>query len=161
MSIPSGGLFFPCWPRHDRDRFAVFCYSDVRRSDGLTATLRRHASQWRDTAELTDERAVQLIREDQIDILVDLTMHMADNRMRLFARKPAPVQATYLAYCSTTGLHDDGLSPHRSAPRSARQERRLLQRKIRPPAGYLLVLSVDDGTSPISWLAPVALARAM
>jgi len=46
----------------------------------------------------------QLIREDQIDILVDLTMHTAWNRMLLFARKPAPVQVTYLAYCSTTGL---------------------------------------------------------
>jgi len=46
----------------------------------------------------------QLIREDQIDILVDLTMHTAWNRMILFARKPAPVQVTYLAYCSTTGL---------------------------------------------------------
>jgi predicted O-linked N-acetylglucosamine transferase (SPINDLY family) len=53
---------------------------------------------------VTDERMAQLVREDQIDVLVDLTMHMARNRMLLFARKPAPVQVTYLAYCSTTGL---------------------------------------------------------
>jgi protein O-GlcNAc transferase len=50
------------------------------------------------------DAAAQLIREDRIDVLVDLTMHMADNRMLLFAQKPAPVQVTYLAYCSTTGL---------------------------------------------------------
>jgi predicted O-linked N-acetylglucosamine transferase (SPINDLY family) len=70
----------------------------------LTGLLRRHAKQWQNTFGLTDERMAELIREDQIDVLVDLTMHMARNRMLLFARKPAPVQVTYLAYCSTTGL---------------------------------------------------------
>jgi predicted O-linked N-acetylglucosamine transferase (SPINDLY family) len=53
---------------------------------------------------LSDEAAARIIRDDQIDILVDLTMHMADNRLLVFARRPAPVQATYLAYCGTTGL---------------------------------------------------------
>lgn len=50
------------------------------------------------------ERA-DLIRDDQIDILLDLTMHMARNRMLVFARRPTPVQVTYLAYCSTAGFH--------------------------------------------------------
>jgi len=59
---------------------------------------------WRDTARFSDEQAAELIRQDRIDILVDLTMHMANNRLLVFARKPAPVQVTYLAYCSSTGL---------------------------------------------------------
>ncbi len=101
---PVGRFLLPLLAAHDRDRFAVFCYADDQRRDDLTALLRRHADQWRSTVGLTDERLAQLIREDQIDILVDLTMHMAKNRMFLFARKPAPVQVTYLAYCSTTGL---------------------------------------------------------
>ena len=49
-------------------------------------------------------RLPSVILEDRIDILVDLTMHMANNRLLVFARKPAPVQVTYLAYCGTTGL---------------------------------------------------------
>jgi predicted O-linked N-acetylglucosamine transferase (SPINDLY family) len=53
---------------------------------------------------MSDEKVAQIIRQDQIDILVDLTMHMAHNRMLVFARKPAPIQVTYLPYCGTTGL---------------------------------------------------------
>ena len=56
-------------------------------------------------AGLSDERLAEVIRADRIDILVDLSAHMASNRLLVFARKPAPVQVTYLAYCSTTGLH--------------------------------------------------------
>ncbi len=101
---PVGRFLLPLLATHDPDRFAIFCYADVHLADRFTELFRQHASQWRNTFGLADERMAQLIREDQIDILVDLTMHAAMNRMLLFARKPAPVQVTYLAYCSTTGL---------------------------------------------------------
>src|SRR5207302_677916 len=58
----------------------------------------------RDIAGMTDERVTDLVRQDRIDILVDLAAHTEGNRLLTFARKPAPVQVTYLAYCSTTGL---------------------------------------------------------
>jgi predicted O-linked N-acetylglucosamine transferase (SPINDLY family) len=70
----------------------------------MTEQTRSHADVWRDIAELSDESACEIIRQDQIDILIDLTMHMRSSRLLIFARKPAPVQVTYLAYCSTTGL---------------------------------------------------------
>jgi predicted O-linked N-acetylglucosamine transferase (SPINDLY family) len=101
---PVGRFLVSLLAAHDGNRFEVFCYSDVRRADRFTGLLRGHARQWRNTLGLADERMAQLIREDQIDVLVDLTMHMARNRLLLFARKPAPVQVSYLAYCSTTGL---------------------------------------------------------
>ncbi len=101
---PVGRFLLLLLANHDTDRSEIFCYSDVPRSDQITDLFRQLAKQWRNTIGFTDERMAQLIREDQIDILVDLTMHAAGNRMLLFARKPAPVQVTYLAYCSTTGL---------------------------------------------------------
>lgn len=89
---------------HDRERLHITCYSATLRPDAMTDTLRAHAVQWRDITLLSDDHVADLIRSENIDILIDLTMHMERNRLLLFARRPAPIQATYLAYCSTTGL---------------------------------------------------------
>lgn len=89
---------------HDHHDFEVICYSDTVQPDDVTARLRACADAWHDTVRLSDENLAGQIRADGIDILVDLTLHMQDNRMGLFARKPAPVQVTYLGYPSTTGL---------------------------------------------------------
>jgi predicted O-linked N-acetylglucosamine transferase (SPINDLY family) len=72
--------------------------------DAITDRLRSHAHTWRPIHGLSDDKIADTIREDRIDILVDVTMHMTGNSLLVFARKPAPVQVTYLAYCSTTGL---------------------------------------------------------
>ncbi|MGD0390961.1 MAG: hypothetical protein ABSC42_18605, partial [Tepidisphaeraceae bacterium] len=94
----------PLLSNHDRKAFEIFCYADLRRPDAVTQRIRGYAQVWRSILGTTDEEAARKIREDRIDILVDLTMHMAKNRMLLFARKPAPVQAAWLAYPGTTGL---------------------------------------------------------
>jgi protein O-GlcNAc transferase len=95
---------FPLLERHDRAQFEVFCYANVAVPDAQTERLRAQCDGWRDIYPLSDEEAAALIRHDRIDILVDLTLHMGNNRLLVLARKPAPVQATYLGYCSTTGL---------------------------------------------------------
>jgi len=94
----------PLFSRHDHREFEIFCYSDVKSPDSFTNRIRAWADAWRSTVGMSDEQVAELIRRDQIDILVDLTLHMADNRMLLFARKPAPVQVTWLGYPGTTGL---------------------------------------------------------
>jgi predicted O-linked N-acetylglucosamine transferase (SPINDLY family) len=94
----------PLLSSHDRRRFEIFCYSDVDRPDAVTARLRGYADTWRPIFGRSDEAVAQLIRDDRIDILVDLTMHMEGNRLLVFARKPAPVQISWLAYPATTGL---------------------------------------------------------
>jgi protein O-GlcNAc transferase len=94
----------PLLAAHDHENSEIYCYADVARPDAVTARLRSLADVWRDIAGLTDERVAGLIREDRIDILIDLTMHMARNRLLVFARKPAPVQVSWLAYPGTSGL---------------------------------------------------------
>jgi predicted O-linked N-acetylglucosamine transferase (SPINDLY family) len=94
----------PILASHDRGAFDVYCYSDTDRPDQTNQRLRGSASVWRDVRGIEDERLAQQIHADAIDILIDLSGHLADNRLLVFARKPAPVQMTYIGYQATTGL---------------------------------------------------------
>ena len=78
--------------------------ADVGSPDAVSARLRTISHEWREIRFESDDRVEELIRRDRIDILVDLAGHTARNRLRVFARKPAPVQVTYLGYPGTTGL---------------------------------------------------------
>jgi protein O-GlcNAc transferase len=95
---------FPLLGNHDHTHFEIFCYSDVAKPDDWTADLLRHADQSRNILGKTDTEVADLVRRDGVDILVDLTIHMPQNRLLVFARKPAPVQLTWLAYPGTTGV---------------------------------------------------------
>jgi len=97
-------FLLPLLAHHDHGHFEIYCYSDVEQADDYTGLYRRHADQWRDVNGMDDARLAALIREDRIDVLVDLTMHTAGGRLLVFARKPAPVQIAWLAYPGTTGL---------------------------------------------------------
>ena len=70
----------------------------------MSEELRRRLSNWRDISTMSISEVVNLIRSDEIDILVDLAGHSGDNRLLVFAAKPAPIQITYLGYPNTTGL---------------------------------------------------------
>ena len=89
---------------HDRSVVEVFCYSNNAINDEVTARLRASADHWRGIVGVSDDDAAAMIERDGVDILVDLSGHTAKNRLTLFARKPAPVQATWLGYPNTTGL---------------------------------------------------------
>ncbi len=101
---PVARFFLPLLRGRDRTHFEIFCYSNTPFADKFTDEVRRQADEWRNIRGVSDESVAELIRRDGIDILVDLSAHTAHNRLLLFARKPAPIQITYLAYCSTTGL---------------------------------------------------------
>lgn len=108
----------PLLASHDRTAFEAICYSNVTRPDDVTERLRKLADGWREIRGLSNELAADLVRRDGIDILVDLAGHTAGNRLLVFARKPAPVQVTYLGYPGTSGLSamdyrltDDWLDP--------------------------------------------------
>jgi protein O-GlcNAc transferase len=89
---------------HNREHFDVFCYSNSLRHDEVTKRIKEKADQWRNIVGLSDEDVTELIQKDKIDILVDLAGHTADNRMLVFARKPAPIQISWIGYLATTGL---------------------------------------------------------
>lgn len=89
---------------HNRAKVTVYCYSNVWVADGTTERLKAMADVWREIRNQPDDAVADRIRADKIDILVDLSGHTAHNRLLVFARKPVPVQVTYLGYGATTGL---------------------------------------------------------
>ena len=101
---PVGRFVLPLLERHDRERFEILCYSGVARSDWVTERLHAQTGKWRNTVGASDARLAEMIREDEVDILVDLALHTAGNRLPMFARQPAPVQVTWLGYPGSTGL---------------------------------------------------------
>ncbi|HEY5291756.1 MAG TPA: tetratricopeptide repeat protein [Burkholderiales bacterium] len=94
----------PVLRRHDRSQFRVFCYNNGRNRDAVTERMQASADVWRDIQAWPDAAAAQAIRDDRIDILIDVSGHTSGNRLLLFARKPAPVQLSYLGYLNTTGM---------------------------------------------------------
>jgi len=101
---PVGFHLVPAIYHHDPDKFEIFCYSNNSENDVLTKRLKSYAENWREIKELSDAEAHEMIRKDGIDILIDLSGHTGGNRLQLFARKPAPVQATWIGYFFSTGL---------------------------------------------------------
>jgi predicted O-linked N-acetylglucosamine transferase (SPINDLY family) len=101
---PVGRFLAPLLAAHDRERFEIVCYCGVRIPDELTGRMKSCADQWHETAGMSDEALAEQIRRDRIDVLVDLTLHMTGSRLLMFARKPAPVQVTWLGYVGTTGV---------------------------------------------------------
>lgn len=101
---PIANLIEPIWRamRTGRNRIVVYANGTFR--DAVEARLKSLAHEWLHVERMSDEQLSERIRADRIDILFDLSGHTARNRLLVFARKPAPVQATWLGYPGTTGL---------------------------------------------------------
>ncbi len=89
---------------HDPNAVELFCYSANAKDDAATKRLKALVPTWRGIKALDDAAAAALVREDRIDILIDLSGHTTGQRLKMFAHKPAPVQCTWLGYYATTGL---------------------------------------------------------
>jgi len=139
----------PLFEAHDHHALEVFCYSDVIRTDATTAYLRGLADHWLATAGMPNEALAERIRADGIDILVDLAGHTSHNRLRIFSRKPTPVQVTYLGYSNTTGLRtidyrlvDEVTDPPGAADACAAEA------LFRLPGGFLCYGGSKDAPQP-------------
>lgn len=123
---------------HDRSSFTIYCYSDVDNSDPATERIKSGADAWRDIAGESDQRVAEQIQKDSIDILIDLAGHTANNRLTLFARKPALIQISYLGYPNTTGISEmDYRITDSWADPPGKTDHLYSEKLLRLPSGFL------------------------
>ncbi len=132
---PLGHFFAKALDGIDREQFRTVCYSNRQVTDWMTERIRAAAGQWREVSSSSDEALAEMIRRDGIDILFDLSGHTHGNRLLAFARKPAPVQVTWMGYIGTTGMPamDCLLTDEVLVPRES--ERFYAERIVRLPGG--------------------------
>ena len=135
----------PVIREHNPSLFRVFCYTNSDIEDEVTKRIKNYTDHWRDITRLNDDEAAKLILEDDIDILVDLAGHTGNNRMLLFARKPAPIQVTWIGYPATTGLSamDYKIVDSYTDPPGV-TEQFYTERLIRMPQSFLCYLPSAD-----------------
>jgi protein O-GlcNAc transferase len=105
FSRHSVGYFIePVIEHHDRERFDVYCYYTHPLTDDTTERIKRSAGAWRHLPDVDPDALAACIHHDGVDVLVDLAGHTEFNRLPAFAREPAPLQLTWLAYPDTTGV---------------------------------------------------------
>ena len=98
-------FLLPLLESHDQSLFKLYFYSQTAKEDETTAAVRELSDGWCAARILSDDQLADRIQRDQIDILVDVAGHTAENRLPVFACKPAPVQVSFLGYPGTTGLN--------------------------------------------------------
>jgi predicted O-linked N-acetylglucosamine transferase (SPINDLY family) len=99
-----GRNVLPLMRHHNREQFEITCYAQVWHRDAMTLAFQQATHRWRNIVGASDHDVAAMIREDGIDLLIDLALHTAHNRLQVFALKPAPVQMTWAGYPGNTGL---------------------------------------------------------
>jgi len=94
----------PVLETHDKSNFEIFAYYNYTVHDHVTERLSKKVDHWLSCAGMSDDQLAERIRLDGIDILVDLSGHTGYHRLLTFARKPAPLQLSWIGYQATTGL---------------------------------------------------------
>jgi predicted O-linked N-acetylglucosamine transferase (SPINDLY family) len=103
-----GRNLLPLFRHHDREKFEIFCYTATPQTDSFTERFRQWSHHWRSAIGLSDEALAAMIRQDGVDILIDLAQHTSGNRLAAFAHKPAPVQLSFAGYPASAGLQEIG-----------------------------------------------------
>lgn len=134
---PVGYFFESVLAQLDRTRIEPLAYSNALHSDELTARIKPRFALWRHVAEMDDAALAARIRDDRVDVLIDLSGHTGRNRLPMFAWRPAPVQVSWLGYFATTGLSgiDYLLADRHVVPEG--EEDQYTERVWRLPDSYL------------------------
>jgi len=141
---PIGFLLVDLFAQIDRTAFEIACYSTRRGKDEIREQLKAASGVWRDVEMLADDKLAEQIRADQVDILFDLSGHTSGGKLLVFARRPAPVQLTWMGYPSTTGIRaiDGLLSDRWMTPEGV--EPHFAERIIRMPAATAIYRPPTD-----------------
>ncbi len=145
-------FFLPLLMHHNRKEFEVFCYGEIRHPDEVTVRIQSLSDHWRSTAGVGDDVVAQRIYDDGIDILVDLAGHTASNRLPVFARKPAPIQISWLGYPGTTGMAvmDYRLTDDIADPKGD-SEKYYSEKLLRPANGFLCYMPPENAPDIGKW----------
>lgn len=88
----------------NRDSFTVVAYSNVKKPDEVTENIKQHCDIWNDISSMNDKLLAAQIGADQLDVLIDLNGHTANNKLSVFSQHIVPIQISWLGYPGTTGL---------------------------------------------------------
>ena len=124
-----GRALLPSFRRHEQGDFEIYGYS-ASPADPFGRAFQEAAAGWREIGGIPPAEVAAMIRSDQIDILIDVALHTSDNRLEVFALKPAPVQASWLGYPETSGL--------------ATMDYRITDALLEPPGGNLLADTAEQ-----------------
>ena len=135
----------------DPARVEVYAYPTFAEEDELSSRLRNMCAAWKPVVDLDDEAAARMIHADGVQILIDLGGHTKHNRLPLFAWKPAPVQASWLGYCATTGITAMDYYIADSWTLPVAEEQRFTETIWRLPESYLCYAPAgpDQPVSPL------------
>ena len=135
---PVGYMIVSALEAHDKSAFDIHCYSDVVQADDLTDRIRGAAQTWRSIVGMSDEGVAAMVRDDAIDILVDLSGHSMGSRLLVFARKPAPVQVKWVGgQFNTTGVDAMGYFISDSVETPPGDDAWYTEEVVRLPDGYV------------------------
>jgi protein O-GlcNAc transferase len=145
----------PLWAALDSKLVEIWVYSNNPVEEAVTLRLQGLAHRWRKVHAMSDEELARKIREDEIDILFDLSGHTANNRLLTFVRRPAPVQVSWIANPNTTGLTaiDYYLADQYSAPPGL-LDSLFTEKIVQLPSGA--VFQPFDASPPVNELPAVA-----
>lgn len=145
---PVGTFLAPILAAHDLAQVEVFAYVNDEGPDAMTPQLRATTHHWREIAGQDDAATAELVRSDRIDVLVDLMGHTLGNRLLVLARKPAPVQASWLGYFDTTGIEAIDYVIADASVCPTEDDERYVERVVRLPDSYLCYPGLNGAPTP-------------
>lgn len=148
-SHPVGYFMESVLAMHDHKQVEIFCYANQNILQEITLRLQQSSNHWRNIWGISDQAAAQLICDDKIDILIDLSGYTKGNRLGIFVRKPVAIQASWIGYFDTLGMKTVDYIICDSVVIPESQEQFYTEKPLRLPGCYLCFTPPEVDIAPI------------